>query len=329
MKMLLRFVRRYYVPILLLTCLMCIRGACVKIDGVDLPASANANEELKMTVHMTINCLADNTSHLVLGVLLPKSWHAAAGTKVSFSSSLGNGTMSLMSSNVVCPNSNGLLWPDALKHKYGVGTNLVDGVEWVVFQSDQTYTVNGGKNYTADIHIVTQAGPANRLFKLGFFLADSQDGFSDGLDGSSPSYAVLFSDCFSVTGGTGDLLDYCNPQIGSAQPLTALDNDIVTLVFDNGVLTTPLTGINDIYLCAKGFTDDGDSVTVCDPVAAAKLAAIGGEKYRIDLWPRGFFHIPEGKTLLRMEYYFMDATGAVKVGYGNTDKPFTYQFTCQ
>ncbi len=328
MKQYMQIIRKNYLVILIGIVFLFMRAACTKIDSVEVPASVQAGQELTMEVHVKIDALADNTSHLVLGLLLPAGWDAGKHTSVSFTSSLGPGNMAVMPVSAKAPNSNNLSWPEALKQKFGVGPNLVEGMEWVVFQSGQTYAVTSGKHLTADITVATKAGMENRLFKIGFFVANSQDGISTGINGQD-NYSVFFTDCFSVIDGNGRLLDYCNPQISFAEPISGTGNDIITLVFNNSVVETALSDINNIYLCAKAFTSEGDSIEVCTQTDESKLTAIGGEQYRIDFWPRGYFDVPDDVTLTRMEYYFTDASGSTKIGYGNTSVPFEYNFNCQ
>jgi hypothetical protein len=133
---------------------------------------------------------------------------------------------------------------------------------------------------------------------------------------------------FEVQNGIGDLVDFVNPQLGKVDPVKSLDNDIVTFTFDSGVTTTGLSNTDDIYLCAKATLDDGTILNVCEQTAKTKLTPIGGKKYRIDFWPRGFFNVVKGRTITKLEYFYKDATGSVQVGYGNTADPFKYTFSC-
>jgi hypothetical protein len=54
----------------------------------------------------------------------------------------------------------------------------------------------------------------------------------------------------------------------------------------------------------------------------------GSNKYQITFWPKALFNIADAQTITKMEYFITDQTGAVKVGYGNTQAPFVYNFKC-
>jgi hypothetical protein len=304
----------------------------LKALTVDVPKSGNANEISTFVLHCgaepRINTSvppANYTTRLIIGMLVPKDWHAAENTVVTFTSPKGNGTMSVIPA-AEKESVSGLSWSDAAKKRFGIGPNLLDDMEWIVYRSVATYTFVNNEDIDFDVTVKSKLGPQNMLVKLGFFCGSSKEG----LRPDDTDYTKLaYSNAFSVVNGTGDIVDFVNPQLGKVDPLKSLDNDLITLTFDAGVLETNLSNTDDIYLCVKTFTSTGESIDVCEQTAKTKLTSIGGKKYRIDLWPRGFFNVPKGKTLTRLEYYYTNANGSVKIGYGNTADPFKYTFNCQ
>ncbi|RZK66143.1 MAG: DUF4961 domain-containing protein, partial [Pedobacter sp.] len=93
---------------------------------------------------------------------------------------------------------------------------------------------------------------------------------------------------------------------------------------------TSLSSTDDLYLCAKAYNQSNGVVAeVCERTAKTKLSALGGKRYRIDVWPRGFFDVDEATTISRIEYHYTDVSGTMKVGYGNTADPFKFTFICQ
>ncbi len=107
------------------------------------------------------------------------------------------------------------------------GNYMTDQLEWVVFWTEQTYNVPQGVKENIDVKIVLKAGPENMQFKTGYFLGTSSDGLSD-VFGSNNVYKSQFKDCFMITDGTGDLIDFCNPAIAAVTPGMATDNDFLT-----------------------------------------------------------------------------------------------------
>src|SRR5688500_5934861 len=103
---------RWIVPVLLLAVIM---ANCMYLDGVDMPTTARAGETVNMTMRIRVEPISGQTSKLIIGFLAPKSWNAAQNTTVSYTSSIGDGTMSVVPANAIAANSNGLVWADALR----------------------------------------------------------------------------------------------------------------------------------------------------------------------------------------------------------------------
>ena len=304
-------------------------AGCVFLDGVDEPSAAKAGEEMTITMHNRIDVADGGRTgvRLIIGFLAPKSWAAAANSTITYTTtSYGNGKMVPVPSAVLV---GGLPWPAALKNRFGMGGNyMTDNLEWVVFWTDQAYNVPQGVKDKIDVTMVIKPGPDNIQFKTGYFLGTSSDGLND-VFGSNNVYKCMFKDCFSITDGQGDIIDFCNPQIAAVSPGVATDNDFLTLSFDPDVVPTALNGVGNIYLCAKGYTSDGHILEVCTQTETSKLKSYTGNKSAITIWPRSYFNMQEGQTLEKIEYFFTDATGTVKVGFSNTAAPFVYTFKCQ
>jgi Domain of unknown function (DUF4961) len=304
-------------------------AGCVFLDGVDEPSAAKAGQEMTITMHNRLDVADGGRSNvrLIIGFLAPKSWAATNTSVITYTTtSYGNGKMVPIPSSIT---TGGLTWPAALKNRFGMGGNyMTDDLEWVVFWTEQAYNVPQGVKDKIDVTMVIKPGPENTQFKTGYFLGTSSEGLSD-VFGSNNVYKCQFKDCFSITEGQGDIIDFCNPQIAAVTPGVATDNDFLTLSFDPDVVPTALNGVGNIYLCAKGYTSNGQVLEVCTATDNTKLKSYTGNKSAITLWPRGYFNIPEGQTLTKIEYFFTDATGTVKVGFGNTTAPFVYTFKCQ
>ncbi len=319
--------KQYTCSILLFLLLL---AGCVFLDGVEQPASARAGEDLTITVHARIDVADGGRSNvrLIIGFLAPKSWLAAANSTITYTTtSYGSGKMVQVPLSIIA--NNGENWPAALKTRFGMGGNfMTDELEWVVFWTEQAYNVPQGVKENIDVTIITKPGPENMQFKTGYFLGTSSEGLSD-VFGANNVYKCQFRDCFSVTDGVGDLIDFCNPQIGAVTPGVANDNDLLTVSFDPDVVETALNGAGSIYFCAKGFTSSGKVLELCTPTDSTKLQAYTGNKSAITIWPRAYFQLEEGETLEKIEYFFTDLSGTIKVGFSNTSNPFVYTFKCQ
>jgi hypothetical protein len=128
---------------------------------------------------------------------------------------------------------------------------------------------------------------------------------------------------------TEDVQDFCNAQIGLAEPSSGTENDIITIKYNGNLDTSSLKNKANIYFCAKAFTATGDSIEVCQPSPQTQLVPFDIKQWRIDFWPKKFFNLSNGVSLKQIQYYFTDETGTIRTGYGNTADPFKYTFKCK
>jgi len=300
--------------------------------SIEMAASGNANEVSTFLLHGSTMSRIDNNqanptyaTRLLVGIMVPKSWNAKQQAVVSFTSPKGDETMTLIPDSEIEPVS-GQNWSAAAKKRFGIGPNLVDDFEWLIYRSTKVYTFVNNEDINFDVKVSCKLGPENMLVKLGFYIGSSRENLRPD-DTDYTKFA--FSNQFEVVNGTGEVIDFINPQLSKIEPVKSLDNDIVTFTFDSGVTSTSLSDTDDIYLCATAY--DATNVVIaesCERTAKNKLNALGGKKYRIDAWPRGLFNIAPGVAISRIEYYYTDVTGTKRVGYGNTADPFRFTFSC-
>jgi hypothetical protein len=305
--------------------LLIIASCSITINSVVQPSSVNGGDILPVTLNVTIETNDNQTSRFMVAVLVPKVWKAAQNSTITFTSDITSGdqSMTVIPAGTPAPQGGGLDWPTLLATKIGNGGNLLPDYEWVAFYSNASYSVVANATIHATVSIKIKTSADNLLFKPGYCVANSTDGLS-----SSDRYAASFTNCFQVN-GQGDLIDFCNPQISTVDPRTSLDNDIVTLTFDGGVQSTALDNASQVHLCIAGITTAGDSLTVCTPTDATKMTSLGLNKWQKDIWPRKLFNLSGNQQLVRLRYFFTDATGGNRVGYAGGPTPFMYTFKCQ
>ncbi|WP_256010402.1 DUF4961 domain-containing protein [Desertivirga xinjiangensis] len=301
---------------------------------IEMPDSGNANEVAVFKLHGSTESVIDNSApdptystRLLVGIMVPKSWNARQNAVLSFKSGKGDeANMVLIPDSEVEPAS-GLNWSNAAKRRFGIGPNLFDDFEWLVYRSNNVYVFRNDDDINIDVTISCKLGPENMIAKLGFFLGSSKEN----LRPEDTDYTKFaFSDQFEVKNGTGEVIDFVNPQLSKIEPVKSLDNDIVTFTFDSGVTHTALSNTDDLYLCAKAYGENNTVISeVCEQTARTRLSALGGKRYRLDLWPKGFFDVPSDVIISRIEYHYTDVTGNIKVGFANTADPFKFTFICR
>ncbi|MBL4677157.1 MAG: DUF4961 domain-containing protein [Mucilaginibacter sp.] len=304
-----------------------------EITGLEMPDTATVGQTVTFKVNISIPTAGDGgPDYLIFGMLVPKGWKGAQNAVVTYNSqALGGGAMNLIPSNALPKNGGGLSWPAYTKKIFGNGGNLIDDMEWIVYQSEKAYPHSGGYTFTGDVtvkmKVAADGNPTN--VKLSFVISDSGNAYTSDNNGTYYSQKGSPS-CFEVTGGTGDLVDFCNPQLTTIDPPKSLDNDIVSLTFDGTVVETDLKNESEVYLCATAYTNDGKTIKVCEQTDKTKMVqtSANSKRYRATFWPKAFFNATDAQTITKIEYYITNKAGTVKVGYGNTADPFVYTFKC-
>ncbi|HLZ87336.1 MAG TPA: DUF4961 domain-containing protein [Puia sp.] len=303
------------------------------ISTVDQPASAPGGSIVPITLHCTITSNNPQTSALVVGILVPKIWNASGNTTVTFTADQTTGpqAMSLIPPNTPSPYGNGLSWQDDMLATIGHAGNLIPEYEWIAFQSNSQYTIAANTTESVTVNIQIKVPNNNVLFNMAYVLAESSDGLhSTAYNNPSTSYyGTFFPPTPLRITGSGTLLDFVNPQLSVVVPGSSLDNDIITIPFNANASVNGLSSANQVYLCATGYTHTKDSIKVCEQTARTRLVSTGQGQWQTNIWPRGFFNLSPTQVLDSMEYYFTDATGATRVGYGGKATPFSFTFSCQ
>ncbi len=315
----------YFVRFIATAVVIIIISCSMTINSVDQPTTITAGDVFHATLNAHVHTNSGQSSKLMIAILVPKAWNARALATLTFTSQATTGIqgMTPVGVGVPAPNANGLDWSTNLAAKIGSGDNLINDWEWIAYYSNSAYTLPDNDDVDITVSVSIPTTPDNISFKLGYVIANSTDGLS-----TTDYYGAFFPGCVKVV-GTGDLIDFCNPQLSSVEPRIALDNDIITIGFDEGVTSSQLDGIDDVYFCATGITTTGERIEICNQAASSKMVALGAGRFRIDLWPRKYFSLTETQKLAKIEYFFTNVDNTKSVGYAAGTDPFQFTFSCQ
>jgi len=296
--------------------------------------SVNAGDSVIFTFDLWINATDDKPNEkLVVGVLTPKSWNARNNTKITLlapSSNLGKVWQEFEAIPYGTYPSDkdyaGVEWPDALKIWIKDDPNIEDAdMEWTTFISKNgADVIGGGGSSTVDwkdlkLTVRMKTGPDNVRCKLGFYVGNNSNTLGGDMNGNLKSYNDwAFSDCFEVTNGEGDLIDFCVLHYNSAVPGSSTQNDLLTFRFNGGIDENPefflndLAYENDVYINATAYTTEGKTYT--KKIKMSKLSEFG-RSFSVTYWPEQFFDMDRSETLSRIEYYFSNEDGSKFVDY--------------
>ena len=213
-------------------------------------------------------------------------------------------------------------WSEVLRAEYGVGTNVLNDMEWVAFSTNKIYTMLEHENATIKITLKCKTGPKNLRFKPAFFINFAEDDFpANDEHGMKYKKYVPSNDCFEVVEGVGEVTDFCAFHYNKVEPLAALQDDFVTFTFLGDTYTNNLKEAA-VYLEAVAYTDNGNTYEVKEKSAKTlmpKEDSFLSNIFNLTIWPAEYFGIQEGETITRIEYIFTNKDGTLSIT-GTDDK---------
>ena len=338
----------------ILLLLMLIMVGCVYLDSIDINQGTEENpvywvkagEVATFTVKGHIQAAEDQTRRFLVAILVPKSWNARENTTVTYiADGVEDGVTSLPMSAVdtkLVPKNATVPWSELLMAEYGVSNNVLNDMEWVAFRTDKIYEIKNHDYGNFTITLKCKAGPKNLRFKPAFFINFAEDDFPGNEDYKKYSPG---NQCFEVVEGDGAVTDFCAFHFNKVEPLAALQDDYVTFSFLGNTYSNKLVNLKtNIYLEATAYTDNGNIYIVNEKnekTLMIKEDRPHTENYNLTLWPRGFFGVPEGETITRIDYIFTNADGTVKITAtddkiaveggeaGGEEEPFVFELVCE
>lgn len=328
-------------------------GACVFLDAfnIDQPQpdgtmapKIEVGQVATFTIegHMEVSGDRDEPDRLVFAMLAPRGWNIKENTTVTYRGSQSLEwdqiqTMSVIPTASAPKNMPAYTWPEALMERFGLGTNRFNDMEWVAWQADEGVPIFNGSRPKYEITVKCKVGDENASVCLGFFVND----IADGLTGDDRYYKVVYSDPFTVYGGIGDIIDYTKVRFNTVEPIRSLQDDIVTFTFSGEAYDNELVKCDEIFFEATAYTAEGGVYERKEHTDATVMTRENTftHNYSLTLWPVGFFGIPEGETITKIDYVFTNRDGSVIVnksldelkGGGtpeNMDTPFTFNLVC-
>jgi hypothetical protein len=295
---------------------------CVKIDGVTQPETATVGEEINIMVNISLNPEVNATQSLIFGFLAPESWDVEGTANLTYTSNVGDGSMSIIDDSELAPDSGGLNWTDEITTVLGKGDNY-GKVRWVVYKSDVPLTVLNGVTVSGNINLAVTTGPENLITQLGYVVGGSGQGVR------GDDHDSLFTDCMEVTGGSNPTDNLCgsDPNLVVFSPESFTIEDVITMNFDSKKGDATLANASQVYLCVTGMVN-GSLVEVCDNGSSLKMSNKGNGIWGITMWPRNLLNVPANATLTDFKYSFINEAGDIIVQDSNTMEGFILQENC-
>lgn len=306
----------------------------------------NAGDEVTFVTTGDIQCHENHENvQFVIAYLVPKSWNVTKYGKVTYKCDLAEDheelyNMSLIPASSLPKNGNGRTWVECLTQEYGVGTNVLDDMEWVVYQTDDKYDIINNQFPTYTIYLTTKAGPKNLRCHMGVFVNHTDDGFGGGNDHKK---CMISADDFQVVNGEGMMLDYCYNHYNKVSPMSALQDDFVTITYNGKVSPHPINDGGEVYLQGTAYTAEGGvyNLTAKDASTKMRRESEYDDIYTITRWPAQLFQIPAGEEIVRIEYFFSNRDGSITVTQSDDDlaisnialpaikQPFVFVLECE
>ncbi len=304
-------------------------ASCVYLDSIDvkqpqgdgtMAAKINAGEIATFVMNGHIEVAGDQVQYddrLIFAILVPKAWKLLENNpQVTYRTTVLEtwetvSTMSPIPDTQSPKNMQGYTWPDALMERFGVGTNVLNDMEWVAFKSDKGYHLNNGDKPYFEVTVKCYVGMQNLRARLGFFINRDDDGLSQ----DDRYFKASFSDPFTVENGTGTYIDFCTYHYNAVEPLESNQNDFITFSFIGSAHMNDLSATGEVYFNAVAHTDAGNTYEVMarDASTLMKRENSYSSTYKKTIWPAGYFGVPEGETITKIEYQFVNADGTIVI----------------
>lgn len=321
--------RIYKIIIAVVAVCIAVFASCVYLDSIDvkqpqgdgtMAAKINAGEIATFVMNGHIEVAGDQVQYddrLIFAILVPKAWKLLENNpQVTYRTTVLEtwetvSTMSPIPDTQSPKNMQGYTWPDALMERFGVGTNVLNDMEWVAFKSDKGYHLNNGDKPYFEVTVKCYVGMQNLRARLGFFINRDDDGLSQ----DDRYFKASFSDPFTVENGTGTYIDFCTYHYNAVEPLESNQNDFITFSFIGSAHINDLSATGEVYFNAVAHTDAGNTYEVMarDASTLMKRENSYSSTYKKTIWPAGYFGIPEGETITKIEYQFVNADGTIVI----------------
>jgi hypothetical protein len=313
---------------------------CVlQIYNIQQPVTATAGSTITITTRDSVSTNiegANVVANYVAAILLPKGFAGASNTTVTYTSTLGNGNMELMPSTVIEPSTAGgtnLNYAQSMLAKFGIGNNLVNDLEWVVFRSVNQISIANGDVIVGNINFQIKVGADGNttIFKPAYVICESQDGLNYFAGNKADADFAFNNGARMTVNGPGDINDLCDPQLTSFNPAKVLQNDIITITYNEGLDSLKLLKGTSLYLCVDTvYTSTGQKLTgFCSQTVKTQLTETSATSnlYTLTFWPTSLFKLTSSEMITEMAYHIIDANGN-SVGLNDSSTPFIYKFSC-
>ena len=308
-----------------------------------------AGEIATFTIDGHIESAQDQTRKFLVAILVPKSWNARANTTMTYTATgKEDGVTELPMSAVdpkLVPKNSKVPWSELLMAEYGVGTNVLNDMEWVAFSTNKIYAIYQHDQVKMKFTIKCKTGSKNLRFKPGFFINFAEDDFP-GNDETGMKYKKYTSskECFEVVEGVGGVTDFCAFHYNKTEPLAALQDDFVTFTFLGDTYDNKLKNADAVYMEAVAHTDNGKTYQINEKSAKTLMTKedrAHSNIFNITIWPTEYFGIQDGETITKIDYIFTNKDGTLNITYTDDkiaaeggevvgeEEPFVCELMCE
>lgn len=334
-----------------------VLAACIYINSYDInqpqedgtmAPRIKAGEVATFTLNGNVASVQDSEadSRLVIAMLAPRSWDVRNKATLTFRAGVAfdpfeDQTMSPIPETAPPSAKPGYTWSEALMERYGIGANKFNDMEWVAWWADTAVPYSNGLKTDYTVTIKVPVSEENLIAYLGFFVSHSARGFADDLNDNKHYDQTFTHEKFTVYGGPDETIDYTKTRFNMMDPTRSLQDDLITFTFAGESNVNDLVKQEEIYLDATAYTAEGGKYHVGkrDSETLMTRPNTFTRNYSVTIWPVGFFGIPEGETVTKIDYFFTNRDGSVVVNKsydmtinGDTpesdDIPFTYYMKC-
>ncbi|MEG0808449.1 MAG: DUF4961 domain-containing protein [Alistipes sp.] len=280
---------------------------CLEFESITQPERALIDTEINVVAKLKVVPETDGSGRLVFAILAPVAWNLTENASLTLTTlnygtlqggtDVVNETLALIPASDLEPNSK-KSWSEAFQTVKGIGNNAqlttpVD-VEWIVWRSSTTFTINDKVNkeaVLADVKIKLSTGEIPVTCYLGYSYC--YDGW--GLKANEARDAIDFR---SIT-TYGAVL--------ATVPSVLRYGDIFAVQFSPK--NTELDNDSEVYLCGTAVYNNGQRAEVTVKESRNLMEKINNKLFEKYIYPKLFFDLPADAVIEELRFYFTNADG--------------------
>lgn len=287
---------------------------CYDIISVSQPTALDARQPFRSQIKVHLRCTEDLAdAHFVFAFLIPRSLEGSP-QRVIYRCNIGSGTMrKLVGSRSSSPKKR--TWAEYLTAQYQNGNNILDDMVWVIYTTEEKYSVKKGQgDILGTIFLSYNVGENNIKFRPSYVIANTANGF--GLNNT-----IYHCGPVEVRNGLRSVLDYTKHTLFSATDSDRPNQ--IKIRLNANASPNVLKRSRTILINAIAITDSGKILTRMKKVNSNRMTPTGNNKWYFNMDLKEYFDLKQ-ESINHVTFSFSDGEERT-IDRDNSGKRFIFR----